>query len=74
MASEAQIRANQQNAQKSSGPTSVEGKKKSSMNAVTHGIFSNIAILPGEDEALKEIYSPKSFHSENVIFNLRYLF
>ena len=51
MASEAKIRANQQNAQKSTGPTSVEGKKKSSMNAVTHGIFSNIAILPGEDEA-----------------------
>jgi hypothetical protein len=51
MATEAQIRANQENAQKSSGPTSIEGKKKSSMNAVTHGIFSNIAILPGEDEA-----------------------
>ncbi len=51
MATEAQIRANQQNAQKSRGPTSIEGKKKSSMNAVTHGIFSNIAILPGEDEA-----------------------
>jgi hypothetical protein len=50
MASQAQIRANQQNAQKSTGPTSIEGKKKSSMNAVTHGIFSNIAILPGEDE------------------------
>jgi hypothetical protein len=51
MATEAQIRANQENAQKSSGPTSIEGKKKSSMNAITHGIFSNIAILPGEDEA-----------------------
>jgi hypothetical protein len=51
MASEAQIKANQENAQKSTGPTSIEGKKKSSMNAVTHGIFSNIAILPGEDEA-----------------------
>ena len=51
MATEAQIKANQENAQKSSGPNSVEGKKKSSMNAVTHGIFSNIAILPGEDEA-----------------------
>ena len=51
MATEAQMRANQQNAQKSTGPTSIEGKKKSSMNAVTHGIFSNIAILPGEDEA-----------------------
>ena len=51
MATDAQIRANQENAQKSTGPTSIEGKKKSSMNAVTHGIFSNIAILPGEDEA-----------------------
>lgn len=28
MASEAQIKANQQNAQKSTGPTSIEGKKK----------------------------------------------
>ena len=51
MATDAQIRANQENAQKSTGPTSIEGKKKSSMNAVTHGIFSNITILPGEDEA-----------------------
>jgi len=50
MATDVQIKANQQNAQKSAGPTSVEGKKKSSMNAVTHGIFSNIATLPGEDE------------------------
>ena len=54
MATEAQIRANQQNAQKSTGPTSIEGKKKSSMNAVTHGIFSNITILPGEDEAFMQ--------------------
>jgi len=51
MATEAQMRANQENAQKSTGPTSIEGKKRSSLNAVTHGIFSNIAILPGEDEA-----------------------
>ena len=42
MATEAQIRANQENAQKSIGPTSIEGKKKTCMNAVTHGIFSNI--------------------------------
>ena len=54
MASQAQIRANQENAQKSTGPTSIEGKKKSSMNAVTHGIFSNITILPGEDEAFMQ--------------------
>ena len=54
MATEAQMRANQENAQKSRGPTSIEGKKKSSMNAVTHGIFSNITILPGEDEAFMQ--------------------
>lgn len=51
MASQAQILANQENAKKSTGPTSIEGKKRSSMNAVTHGIFSNITTLPGEDEA-----------------------
>jgi hypothetical protein len=51
MATDAQIKANQENAQKSSGPTSNESKKKSSLDAVTQGIFSNIAILPGEDEA-----------------------
>ena len=54
MATEAQMRANQENAQKSTGPTSIEGKKKSSMNAVTHGIFSNIVILPGEDETFMQ--------------------
>jgi hypothetical protein len=34
MATEAQIRANQENAQKSTGPASIEDKKKSSMNTV----------------------------------------
>lgn len=51
MASDAQIQANQENAKKSTGPKTVEGKQRSSMNAMTHGIFSNITILPGEDEA-----------------------
>ena len=50
MTSEAQIKANQENAKKSTGPTSIEGKKRSSMNAFTHGILSNITALPGEDE------------------------
>ena len=51
MATEAQIKANQGNAQKSTGPTTEEGKQRSSMNAMTHGIFANIPILPGENEA-----------------------
>ena len=54
MVTEAQIKANQDNAKKSTGPTSVEGKKRSSMNAVTHGILSNITSLPGEDESFMQ--------------------
>ncbi len=51
MATDAQIKANQENAKKSTGPTSIEGKQRSSMNAMTHGIFANIPTLPGEDES-----------------------
>lgn len=50
MTTEAQIKANQENAKKSTGPTSIEGKQRSSMNAITHGIFANIPLLPGENE------------------------
>jgi len=49
MATEAQIKANQENAKKSTGPATEEGKKISSMNAMTHGIFSAIPLLPGEN-------------------------
>lgn len=51
MATKAQIKANQENAKKSTGPVTKNGKQKSSMNAMTHGIFANIPILPGENEA-----------------------
>lgn len=50
MATEAQIKANQENAKKSTGPATEEGKQRSSMNAMTQGIFANIPILPGENE------------------------
>ena len=38
MTSEAQIIANRENAQKSTGPKSLEGKAQSSLNATTHGL------------------------------------
>ncbi len=41
MASAAQIAANQQNAKKSTGPRTVEGKRRSSGNALTFGLFAN---------------------------------
>jgi hypothetical protein len=41
--------ANQRNAEKSTGPRSEEGKKRSSMNGVSHGVFCQDLLLPGED-------------------------
>lgn len=49
MASVAQIAANRGNSLKSTGPVSIEGKKKVSGNALRHGIFSNKLVLKDED-------------------------
>src|SRR6185312_5081192 len=46
--SEARLRANRLNAQNSSGPKSVEGKKRSSLNATRHGILSQTVHFPEE--------------------------
>ena len=56
---ESQLRANRENAQKSTGPTSVRGRRRSSMNGVTHGLTSGSVVAPGESE---EAY--KAFHQE----------
>jgi len=49
--SERQHQANMQNAQKSPGPTSEEGKERSSRNAITWGLRTRFTICPelGED-------------------------
>ena len=43
--------ANRINAQKSTGPRTVQGKKRSSRNAIFHGVFCVDDVLPGEDAA-----------------------
>ena len=50
MASEKQLRANQQNALKSTGPRTSEGKTVVSNNRMTHGILSSKLLLPNENE------------------------
>jgi hypothetical protein len=56
MTSEKKIEANRQNAQKSTGPRTPEGKATSSRNALRHGLLAQQVLVPGEDgEALREL-------------------
>ena len=48
MATQRQIAANRRNAQKSTGPTSLDGKSRSSANALKTGIHSDALLVPGE--------------------------
>jgi hypothetical protein len=58
MSTEKQINANRQNAQKSTGPVTDEGKAAVSQNAVKHGIFSQ-SVIKGESEAAYEAFHNK---------------
>jgi hypothetical protein len=49
MATPRQIAANRQNSQKSTGPKSEEGKAKSALNRLSHGLTSNATIVPDEN-------------------------
>ncbi len=56
MATEAQIRANQRNAQKSTGPRTSEGKAAVSQNAVQHGLSARQAIISSESQTDFDLY------------------
>ena len=53
MSSVRRIEANRQNAQRSTGPKTAEGKARVAQNAMAHGLFSRRSLLP--DEALQEL-------------------
>jgi len=59
MSTKAQIKANQQNAQKSTGPQTDEGKAVVSQNAVKHGLFAAESVISGEDPAGYEDFHEK---------------
>ena len=48
MTSEARIAANQANSKKSTGPKSVEGKARASLNSLKHGMRAEMVVLPTE--------------------------
>ena len=47
--SEKQLEANRANAQKSTGPKSDAGKRRSRLNAARHGLTGQVVVLPQED-------------------------
>ena len=58
MSSKEQINANRQNAQKSTGPRTDEGKVAVSQNAVKHGLFAE-SVIKGENPADYEVFHTK---------------
>ena len=46
--SERQLAANRANAQRSTGPTSEDGRKRSSQNALRHGITAQTTVMTDE--------------------------
>ncbi len=60
-ASARQLHANRQNAQHSTGPKSDAGKRRSSENALTHGLTAKRLLLPGEDAELFETHLDEAF-------------
>ena len=64
MATAKQIAANRKNAKKSTGPRTPEGKVRSSMNALKHGLSTPYGLLPGESE---EEYA---YHREELLDEL----
>jgi len=51
MASDRQIAANRENAQKSTGPKTPEGRAAVRLNGVKHGLSAETLVLPGENAA-----------------------
>ena len=72
--SEAQIKANQENAQKSTGPKSEEGKKRARINATRHGLTGQFHAFSHEDKRAFDTFcnglmadiKPETFR-ENVL-------
>jgi len=56
MATQAQVLANQANAQHSTGPRTNEGKAKSARNATTHGFTLSVLQVAADDRAEFEVF------------------
>ena len=75
MATKARIAANRRNAKKSTGPKTPEGKAKSCMNALRHGLRAQKAVLPNENQedfnqvhaGLQDLYQPQTVVEQDLV-------
>ena len=50
-----QLAANRANAKRSCGPKTTQGKLRSRLNALQHGLTAAVVVLPGEDTDQYEV-------------------
>src|ERR1700728_4147464 len=62
MISEKQLEANRNNAQLSQGPVTDEGRKRSRMNALRHGLTGQVTTMTDEDRTAHEKFSKALIH------------
>ena len=75
MATDRQLQANRENAKKSTGPRTPEGKARSSRNALRHGLLAQDSVIPGEDPAefdrhlilFENTYVPKNYIEREIV-------
>ena len=75
MTSTSRVQANRENAKRSTGPKTPEGKAASSKNATTHGLSSTFRVLAHEDAAafaalndeLKAEFKPATTHQKFLV-------
>jgi hypothetical protein len=61
--SERRLAANRANGLKSTGPRTAEGKTRSSLNALRHGITGQVSIMTEEDRAAHDKFCQELIHS-----------
>ncbi len=61
------LAANRENAQKSTGPTSAEGKEKVSQNRTTHGLLGQFRVLTGEHQDRFDALLDQLIEDENPV-------
>src|SRR5580658_5691884 len=75
MSTPSRIAINRANAQHSTGPKTPEGKQKSSLNALRHGLTGQIVVMPTEDlqayqlhlESFTDEYTPKGATESHLV-------